>query len=551
MSMKRFLYSALLLLCLSSCSEDLSEYFTRADEQEARNKEQEARNKELEERNRKLREEALRLQARLDSLANAYNNSPTRSGLVAMAFAAAENPILSEDLHCEVSEYEGLVECWIPKLVDSKELTPRFSFRGSEVKINGESVTSGSKKFDFTAPVTLTVVSSNKTHTYTVYVHAYTGLPVMRINTAGGAAIESKEEYVSAHMTLTEDVLTRGPGDVIEADLQIKGRGNSSWVQPKKPYRLKFNEKVALLGEHKDKSWVLIANYTDKSMIRNHLAFALGKMSKLDWTPNSHFVELYLNGQYNGTYLLCEKINISNHRVAVGDDGFIFEVTGKATEEENPYFTTGAIDYPIQIKAPTVEWGSADFIYAGNFVSDCENAIFAGSSDLWSTYLDLDSFVDWYLIHEISKNEDSMFHVSCFMNMKRGGKLKMGPIWDFDIAFGNVKEESNTTAMLPEGTELDWSQWYTRLMYDRTFVKKLKERYAYFYSHKNEIMSFINQDAHYLRYAAQENERKWGTLYHYTYKQYDIWGSYQNEAQSLKDWLDRRMEWLKNYIDQL
>lgn len=551
MSMKRFLYSALLLLCLSSCSEDLSEYFTRADEQEARNKEQEARNKELEERNRKLREEALRLQARLDSLANAYNNSPTRSGLVAMAFAAAENPILSEDLHCEVSEYEGLVECWIPKLVDSKELTPRFSFRGSEVKINGESVTSGSKKFDFTAPVILTVVSSNKTHTYTVYVHAYTGLPVMRINTAGGAAIESKEEYVSAHMTLTEDVLTRGPGDVIEADLQIKGRGNSSWVQPKKPYRLKFNEKVALLGEHKDKSWVLIANYTDKSMIRNHLAFALGKMSNLDWTPNSHFVELYLNGQYNGTYLLCEKINISNHRVAVGDDGFIFEVTGKATEEENPYFTTGAIDYPIQIKAPTVEWGSADFIYAGNFVSDCENAIFAGSSDLWSAYLDLDSFVDWYLIHEISKNEDSMFHVSCFMNMKRGGKLKMGPIWDFDIAFGNVKEESNTTAMLPEGTELDWSQWYTRLMYDRTFVKKLKERYAYFYSHKNEIMSFINQDAHYLRYAAQENEKKWGTLYHYTYKQYDIWGSYQNEAQSLKDWLDRRMEWLKNYIDKL
>ena len=157
--MKRILYSALLLLCLSSCSEDLSEYFTRADEQEARNKEQEARNKELEYRNKKLREEALRLQARLDSLANVYNQTPARSGLVAMAFSAAENPILKEDLHCEVSEYEGLVECWIPTLVDSKELTPRFSFKGSEVRINGESVASGSKKFDFTAPVTLTVVA--------------------------------------------------------------------------------------------------------------------------------------------------------------------------------------------------------------------------------------------------------------------------------------------------------------------------------------------------------------------------------------------------------
>ena len=105
--------------------------------------------------------------------------------------------------------------------------------------------------------------------------------------------------------------------------------------------------------------------------------------------------------------------------------------------------------------------------------------------------------------------------------------------------------------MLPEGTELEWSQWYTRLMHDRTFVKRLKERYDYFYSHKNEIMSFINQDAHYLRHAAQENQNKWGTFYHYTYKQYDIWGSYQNEVQSLKDWLDRRMEWMKDYIDKL
>ena len=550
--MKKLFFPVLLLLCLASCSEDLTEYFTRADEIQAEIDRQQRENEELEKEIQRRKEAGQRLQAKLDSLVNAYNNGPVRTGLVAMAFAAVENPMLKENLQCEISEYEGLIECWIPNLVDSKELIPRFSFRGSEVKINGEKASSGSQKYDFTSPVTLTVTGSDKTVTYTVYVHAYTGLPVMRINTAGGVAITSKDYYVNAHMTLTEDVLTRSPGEVVEADLQIKGRGNSTWRQVKKPYRLKFNEKIALLGEHKDKSWVLLANYSDKSMVRNHLAFALGKMSDLDWTPSSHFVELYLNGQYNGTYQLCEKIKVSNHRVAVGDDGFILEVTGKAYEEEDArYFKLATIRYPINIKEPEVEYGDANYIYAASFMGNIENALFTGSANLWERYIDLDSFVDWYIIHEISKNEDSMFHYSCYMNFTRGGKLKMGPIWDFDIAFGNVKEESNTTAMLPQGLMLDWSQWYTRLMDNPVFIKRLKERYDYFYSHKSEIMSFINQDAHYLRHAAQENNNKWGTFYHYTYKQYDIWGSYENEIQSLKDWLDRRMEWMKGYFDKL
>ena len=181
-------------------------------------------------------------------------------------------------------------------------------------------------------------------------------------------------------------------------------------------------------------------------------------------------------------------------------------------------------------------------------IEEADNALFSDNfkdpNVGWQKYMDMDSFVDWYLIHEISKNEDSMFHFSTYMNLQRGGKLKMGPIWDFDIAFGNVKEKE-TTAMLPEGLMLSWSTWYTRLMQDPAFVSKLRERYKYFYRHKEDFISYINSDAQYLRYAAQENQKRWGTFYHYSYKQYDIWGSYQNEAQSLKEWLNERMEWLK------
>lgn len=546
--MKKNLYFILMVFCLMSCSEDLTEYYTREDEIEAANKKQEEENKKLEEANKKLKEQAQRLQNSLDSLAKIYESGSFSTELVAMGFSSAENPTLTEDLLCEISS-DGTVECWIPEITTEKNLIPRFSFHGSEVTINGQKASSGTGKYDFTNPVKLTVKGSDKTIEYTVYVHSFTGLPIMRIDTEGGKEVTSKTEYINAHMTLSEDVLTRAPGDVIEADLQIKGRGNSTWAQPKKPYRLKFNEKISLFGEHKDKAWVLIANYPDKSMIRNDLAMTMGKMSKLDWTPSCHYVELILNGQYNGTYLLSEKIKASDHRVAVGDNGFILEVDARAESDSSAvYFFAPHIDYPIMIDNPDVSKGDGNYYYIKEFIETADDILFSDifkdPHEGWQKYMDIDSFVDWYLIHEMSKNEDSMFHFSCYMNLQRGGKLKMGPVWDFDIAFGNVKEKE-TTAMFPEGFMLDWSQWYTRLMQDPAFLSKLRERFIYFYNHKEEFISYINTDAQYLKHAAQENQNRWGTFYHYSYKQYDIWGSYQNEVQSLKEWLNKRMEWMK------
>ena len=547
--MKKFLYITIVALGLISCSKDLTEYYDRADQIEAANKAQAQTNKELEAVNAALKQQALRLQASLDSLVEASKDMPQMTALVAMAFSAAENPSLSEDVKCTISS-TGTVECWLPQQSGSKELIPRFSFQGTEVTINGQKATSGAAKYDFSNPVKLEVKGVDKTVEYTVYVYNYTGLPVMRIDTEGGQAIKSKTVYLKAHMTLTEDLVTRAPGDVIEADLQIKGRGNSTWGQPKKPYRLKFNEKISFFGEKKDKSWVLLANYSDKSMIRNDLALTLGKWSVLDWTPGGHFVELILNGEYNGTYQLCEKVKIDKNRVNVGDDGFLIEVDERAASDSSCVYTYAPhIGYSIEIKEPEdISFGDANYNYITNFLEVADNALFSENftdpNEGWQKYMDIDSFVDWYIIHEISKNEDSMFHFSTYMNLQRGGKLKMGPIWDFDIAFGNVKE-AGTTAMLPEGFMLDWSLWYQRLMQDPAFLSRLRNRFIYFYNHKDDFITYINKDAQYLRYAAQENQKRWGTFYHYTYKQYDIWGSYQNEVQNLKEWFNTRMEWMK------
>ena len=125
----------------------------------------------------------------------------------------------------------------------------------------------------------------------------------------------------------------------------------------------------------------------------------------------------------------------------------------------------------------------------------------------------------------------------------------MGPIWDFDIAFGNVNYLGNNR---PEGF---WVKkrvsWYSRLFEDEHFVTKVKERFNYFYENKDALFNEINENANYLKYSVVENNAVWNTLYEYTWPNYAIWGSYDNEVAYLKQWLNTRMEWLKAEFDAM
>jgi hypothetical protein len=134
------------------------------------------------------------------------------------------------------------------------------------------------------------------------------------------------------------------------------------------------------------------------------------------------------------------------------------------------------------------------------------------------------------------------------MNLSRGGKLKMGPLWDYDIAFGNVNYGD---CGAPEGFYIKAIPYYKRLFEDPAFVSLVKERFAYFYSQKNVIFNEINRNAEYLQYAAVENNNKWGTFYNYTWPNNEILGSYRNEVQNMKNWLNRRFEWLNDAMSTL
>lgn len=471
--------------------------------------------------------------------------------LKSMAFYATANPMeLVEDAMCTIVG-DSVVECWVRHVMDEKLLVPHFEIEGDAVYADGVELVSGMTKLDFRMPVKLKVRKGRQVKEYVVYVHAFTGLPVLWIETEDRAEIVSKDEYLGAHFRLVEDVVTRMPGGVTELEGYIRGRGETSWNRsPKKSYRLKFERKVALLGQAKGKSWVLLANYFDKTSLRNATAFYMGSISNLDYTPGFHFVDVMLNGRYNGTYLLGEQLKISSNRVDVGDDGFLLEIDSKA-QADDVTFRTNHIGRPITIKEPEVMSGDDDYNYVKDFVLAAEEALFANTftdhDNGWQKYLDMDSFVDWYLINEIAKNNDAVFFTSCYMNLQRGGKLKMGPLWDFDIAFGNVNYNGNYD---PEGFWVMGTEWYTRLFQDPAFVGRVRERFGHFYAHQADIMNDINENVKYLQYSVLENNNKWGTLYTYTWPNYDIWGSYRNEVQYMKTWIGRRFEWLKNEFEK-
>lgn len=481
---------------------------------------------------------------------SAINVALSVGEIISFTFKESDNPkVLQETLICDIDD--DAVYGRIPHLTDGKKLIPTIEFKGEGKLIlhsaPGQDINAAT---DYSKPVTYDVIDEETKEvmgSYNVNISSFTGLPVMNIYTENDAAIVSKDDYVNANIEIKDPT---GQYNFPLSAVKVKGRGNSTWGMPKKPYALKFDKKTQLFGESKGKSWVLLANYSDKTAIRTSTAFYMGGLSCLEWTPCSHFVDLFVNKQYYGTYQLTEKIGIAKDRVNVSDDGYLLEVDQLARmEAEDVYFTTSRI--LLNFKDPDVEWDSEKYNWAKNYVTTAENALY-GSAFLdeengYKKYIDIQSFVDWYLINEITKNNDAIFFSSCYMNIAPEGKLKMGPLWDFDISLGNINYNDNQN---PEGFWIKNSFWIGRMFDDPEFVSKVRDRFNYYYNHLNDIYSYINSNASYLKYSVVENNNKWETFYTATWPNYAIWGSYQNEVEYMKQFLAKRMTWLDENLPQ-
>ncbi len=272
--------------------------------------------------------------------------------------------------------------------------------------------------------------------------------------------------------------------------------------------------------------------------------------TNLDYTPRFEFVEVFLNEEYLGTYQLGEHIKIDENRVDVTDDGFILEVDGKA-DAADPVFQSPK-GLPFNVKDPDVVVGDDKFNYVKDFVSKAENALYSDSfldpTAGYKNFIDIESFVEWYLVNELTKNVDAVMHTSCYMNLAPGGKLKMGPLWDFDTS---MAQSNYNNSFIVEGFYINSARWFERLFKDPEFVALLKTRYKEFRSHENEIMEYINENAALLKWAVIENNGKWNTFYQSIWENYAIWGSFDNEVQYIKNFLHKRFIWLDTAIEAL
>ena len=432
------------------------------------------------------------------------------------------------------------------------KLIASFEFEGTSVYIGDVAQESGITVNDFTDIVTYTVTNSDgDTQNFKVDLTRFTGLPVVYLKTDDSVAIDSKDDYVEGDTSIFGG---RHFDDLEEVEMKIRGRGNSTWMHPKQPFQMKLADKAEFLGMPNDKKWLFLAEYSDKTMLRNKISFEMGYLSILDWTPQGRFAEVYINDEYNGTYNITQKVEESDNRVPLGDTGYLLELDQLSRlDPDDVYFDSVVTDkFLINIKEPSLDLDSDEYNYIRDLLGDFEQSLFGSrflsEADGYANYIDIDSFVDWYLISEITKNVDSQSYSSIFLNVMPDEKIKMGPLWDFDLSFGNVDYADSRYA---EGWWVKYHPWYDRLFQDPDFVDQVKIRFAYFRANQDLILEKIDNYAEQLQWSQQENDDLWQTIGIYVWPNPVTFDTYQEEVDHMKMWLKNRMDWLDQEIGYL
>ena len=291
-----------------------------------------------------------------------------------------------------------------------------------------------------------------------------TGLPVIRIETQDNASIDSKVDWTNiTSFELTDP--TNPENNILRENLssrdRIRGRGNSTWHAPKKPYRVRFRENISLFGHSAAENWVLLANWFDATQgIKNAFAFELGARLNVPFTPSYHPVDLYLNGTYQGTYMLTQHRQIAPNGVTPGpgrveidpNNGWLVEMDFRWDEEdEDPKFRTRNFDLPLVMKNsdfPLADYTNQD---ATNFiVRDWNNFcdLMASGSFPENGYrdlIDMQSIINMFIVQVLTNNHDFNHPGSNFWHKNINGKIAAGPLWDFDLSFGAWHEGMNGT----------------------------------------------------------------------------------------------------------
>ena len=372
--------------------------------------------------------------------------------------------------------------------------------------------------------------------------YPYAGLPRLVIETDDFKQINNKETKVPAHLQFYGE---SGPSSQI-LSLTIKGRGNSSFVMTKYGYKIKLDEKVSMLGMPKDKEWDLISNFRDKSMLQNYITYQLAGKLFDDYFPKCDFVELYLNRQYLGVYLLVEHVKVSQNRVNIpkNDSSFLFEKTSE-TSTDGVMFTS-SLGYIFKFCQPKEPSASSQNLLE-NHINDFER--FLQSKNIYkldsiAQWIDIDDFVRYYWIQEFTKNIDG-HRRSIFITWEKDNPLKMGPVWDFDLGYGNSRDEKSG----PEQWLIRKYGWDRFLFKNKDYEARIRNYWENNRPIFVSILDSIDSTSNRLSKASLNEFKIWPTLGNNTdwplMRKYD---SYQEAVDTLKAWIERRIQWIDENI---
>ena len=329
-----------------------------------------------------------------------------------------------------------------------------------------------------------------------------TNLPHVYINTFTGRGITSKTEMVYARMWYVDEADSVAFYD----SLEIRVRGNSTASLAKKPYKLKFHEKVKLLGKGRPntKKWTLLANHADKTLLRNALTSLMGERAGLKFNPAAKFVDLTVNDQYVGNYQFSDQVDVRPHRVNVVEQdyplqensnitgGYLLEADGfKDFVSGTSGFYTSRNRVPVRVHYPDEdEIDYRQLSYIQQSVQDFETRLFSASFDDSLTgyrpRVDSMSLANWYICTEISANVDGFFS-TYFYKQQDDDRLYWGPLWDYDIAYNNDSRSdrggtSNTERQLMKDVGYGGSgggcrDWLAKMWNDPWFARLINRRY--------------------------------------------------------------------------
>lgn len=400
----------------------------------------------------------------------------------------------------------------------------------------------------------------------------YQDMPVVTITTENQAPITSKENYVNGSISISDIDRRYSEVQLFESGMKIRGRGNSTWNYEKKPYRIKLEDEQEVLGMHANKDWVLLANYCDKSLVRNITAMEISRRLEFSWTIDMIPVEVYLNGEYIGVYCLCQHKEVADHRIDIADDDFLFELDKNM--DEDVCFRSDLCKMPVMLQNPE-DPSQAIIDEAKTIFNEFETALysenFTSPENGYAKYIDVDSFIKYYIIEELSYNIDGKCCKSTFLTKEKGRKMEMYFVWDFDLAFGNCNYfgdyynlDNGPTGFHTRDYLSDYWEggvnygnygkgWYFRLFQDPAFVDKVQAKWNEVYPFLKTIPTLIDEHVKNMgTEPIKRNFERWKILDKYTWPQTQPYPStHAGEIEKLKEFYVARLEWLNTELNKL